>query len=117
LLASAVYWAFNVALLASAALLLGFLRIGSSAVWLGWLKFVLGMTLLIEGLLLLSDWRSSRRLVLQRIQQRWGARAGQRPTLGRLLIRHLPSLALQVLGLAWLGAGILAAAAGIEQIL
>ncbi len=116
-LALAGYWGFNAALLVSAALVLGFLTIGSNAVWLGWLKFVLGVTMVVEGLLLLSDWRGARRLVLQRIQQRRGARGGERLSLSRLLLRQLTSLALQLLGLAWLGAGTLAAARGVEQIL
>ncbi|SRR6266542_651359 len=116
-LASASYWGFNAAVLVSAALLLGFLTIGSNAVWLGWLKLVLGVAMLVEGLLLVSDWRGARRLVLQRIQQRRGARGGERVSFPRVLLRQLSSLALQLLGLAWLGAGTLAAARGLEQIL
>jgi uncharacterized protein YjeT (DUF2065 family) len=115
--ALAGYWGFNAALLLSAALALGFLTIGSNAVWLGWLKVVLGVTLVVEGLLLLSDWRGARRLVLQRIQQRRGARGGERPSFSRLILRQLTSLALQLLGLVWLGAGTLVAARGVEQIL
>lgn len=117
MLASAGYWGFNAALLASAALVLGFLTIGNNAVWLGWLKLVLGVTLVVEGLLLMSDWRGARRLVLQRIQQRRGARSGERLSLSRRFLRQLSSLALQILGLAWLGAGTLAGARGLEQIL
>ena len=116
-LASASYWGFKVALVVSAALALGFLTIGTSAVWLGWLKLVLGVTVLIEGLLLLSDWRGARRLVLQRLQQRRGARGDGRQSLSTVVLRPLTSLALQVLGLVWLGAGTLAAARGVEQIL
>jgi hypothetical protein len=115
--ASAGYWGFNAALLASAALVLGFLTIGTNTVWVGWLKLVLGVVMVIEGLLLISDWRGARRVVLQRIQQRRGARAGERLSLSRLLLSQLSSLALQFLGLAWLGAGTLAAARGLEQIL
>jgi hypothetical protein len=111
------YWGFYAALLVSAALVLGFLTIGSNAVWLGWLKFALGVAMVVEGLLLLSDWRGARRLVLERIQQRRGARGGERLSLSRRFLRGLNSLALQVLGLAWLGAGTLAAARGLEQIL
>jgi len=116
-LASASYWGFNAALLGSAALVLGLLAIGSNAVWLGWLKLVLGVAMLVEGLLLVSDWRGARRLVLQRIQQRRGARGGERVSFPRVLLRQLSSLALQLLGLAWLGAGTLAVARGVEQIL
>ena len=115
-LASASYWGFKVALLVSAALALGFLTIGTNAVWLGWLKLVLGVTVLVEGLLLLSDWRGARRLVLQQLQQR-RARGGERHSLSTVVLRPLTSLALQVLGLVWLGAGTLAAARGVEQIL
>jgi hypothetical protein len=114
MLASASYWGFGAALLVSAALALGFLTIGTSAVWLGWLKLVLGVAVVIEGLLLLSDWRGARRLVVQRLQQR---RGGQRQTLSTRLLRPLTSLALQLLGVVWLGAGTLAAARGVEQIL
>jgi hypothetical protein len=116
-LALAGYWGFYAALLVSAALVLGFLTIGTNAVWLGWLKFALGVTMLIEGLLLVSDWRGARRLVLERIQQRRGARGGERLSLSRRFLRGLNSLALQLLGLAWLGGGTLAAARGLEQIL
>jgi hypothetical protein len=114
MLASASYWGFGAALLVSAALALGFLTIGTSAVWLGWLKLVLGVAVVIEGLLLLSDWRGARRLVVQRLQQR---RGGQRQTLSTRLLRPLTSLGLQLLGVVWLGAGTLAAARGVEQIL
>ena len=116
MLASASYLGFKVALLVSAALALGFLTIGTNAVWLGWLKLVLGVTVLVEGLLLLSDWRGARRLVLQRLQQR-RAGGGERRSLSTVVLRPLTSLALQLLGLAWLGAGTLAAARGVEQIL
>lgn len=114
-LASVGYWGFNVALVVSAALVLGFLTIGTSAVWLGWLKLGLGLIMLAEGLLLLSDWRGARRLVSLRIQQHRG-RAGQRPSLSGLFVRQLTSFSLQVLGLAWLGGGTLAAASGAQQI-
>jgi hypothetical protein len=116
-LALAGYWGFYAALLVSAALVLGFLTIGTNAVWLGWLKFALGVTMGVEGLLLVSDWRGARRLVLERIQQRRGARGGERLSLSRRFLRGLNSLALQLLGLAWLGGGTLAAARGLEQIL
>ena len=114
-LACVGYWGFNASLVVSAALVLGFLTIGTSAVWLGWLKLGLGLTMLAEGLLLLSDWQGGRRLVLQRIQQHRG-RAGRRLSLSGLFVRQLTSLALQVLGLAWLGGGTLAAALGAQQI-
>ena len=117
MLALASYWGFNAALLVSVFLVLGFLTVGSNAVWLGWLKLVLGVTMVVEGLLLMSDWRGARRLVLQRIQQRRGAKGGERLSLSGRLHRQLTSLALQLLGLVWLGAGTLAAARGLEQIL
>jgi hypothetical protein len=116
-LALAGYWGFNTALLVSALLALGFLTIGSTAVWLGWLKLVLGVTLVVEGLLLMSNWQGARGFVLQRIQQRRGARGGERPSFSGMLLRQLTSLGLQLLGLVWLGAGTLVAARGVEQIL
>lgn len=115
-LACVGYWGFNASLVVSAALVLGFLTIGTSAVWLGWLKLGLGLTMLAEGVLLVSDWRGARRLLLHRIQQRRG-RIGHRVSLPGLFVRQLTSLALQVLGLAWLGGGTLAAALGVQQIL
>ena len=115
-LASASYWGFNAALVVSATLAFGFLTFGSNTVWLGWLKLVLGVALLLEGLLLLSDWRGARRFVLQRLQRRRGVKTRERQSLLTLLLRPFTSLALQLLGLAWLGAGTLAAARGVEQI-
>jgi hypothetical protein len=112
--ASAVFWGLNVALLCSAALVLGFLTIGNHVVWLGWLRIVLGVLMVVEGLLLVGDWRGARRLVVQRIRQ---PRGGGGLTLSRLLPRQLTSLVLQLFGVAWLGAGTLAAARGVEQVL
>jgi hypothetical protein len=116
-LAVAGYWGFNAALIVSAVLLLGFLAIGSNAAWLGWLKVVLGATMAAEGFLLARDWRGARRLVLWRIQQRQGARVGERASLSSLLLRRLASPALELLGVAWVAAGTLAAALGVARLL
>ena len=70
-----------------------------------------------EGFLLARDWRGARRLVLRRIQQRQGARVGERGSLSRVLLRQFASPALALLGVAWVAAGTLSAALGVSRLL
>jgi hypothetical protein len=105
--AVAVHWGFAVSVVISAALVLGLLASDSEAVWLAWLRIALGLVLIAEGLLLATDWRGARRLTLWRMRRREPAGV-QRPLTHRMR-RRLASPGLQLLGILWLGAGILAA--------
>jgi len=105
-LAFAVHRGFAICVLISAALALGLLAIGSDAAWLAWLRIALGLILIAEGLLLATDWRGARRLTLWRMRRR---DAGAALPLTHRLARRLAGPGLQLLGIAWLGAGILAA--------
>ena len=106
-LAVATHWGFALSLVISAALALGLLASDSEAVWLAWLRIGLGLVLIAEGLLLATDWRGARRLTLWRMRRREPAGV-QRPLTHRMR-RGLASPGLQLLGILWLGAGILAA--------
>jgi len=113
-LSSAGYWGFNVSLAISAAFVFGLLALSSDARWVGWLKLGLGIVLAAEGLLLASNWRRGRMLVLTRIKQRQPA---TRAPLRALVVRHLADPALQLLGAAWLAAGVFAAVLGLASVL
>ena len=98
-LAFAAHRGFTLSLVISAVLALGLLALNSGAAWLAWVKICLGAVLIVEGLLLATDWRGARRLTL------WRLRRGT--TQGRFG-RSLASVGLQLVGIVWLGAGILA---------
>ncbi len=98
-LAFAAHRGFTLSLVISAGLMLGLLAYSSDAVWLAWLRICLGVVLIAEGLLLATDWRGARRLTHWRLRRR--------RTQGRFA-RGLASVGLQLLGVVWLGAGILA---------
>jgi hypothetical protein len=115
-LSLAAYWGFNAALVISALLLFGFLALGSRAVWLAWLRVVLGAAMAVEGFLLARNWRGARRLVLWRIERRREARGGGR-SVSTVLLRRLGSPALELIGIVWVAAGTLAAALGAERLL
>ena len=103
-LALAVHRGIAVALLISASFALGVLALSSDAAWLAWLRIVLGLILLAEGLLLATDLRGARRLTIWRMRR---GDASQQP-LSLRLMRKLAGPGLQLLGIAWLGAGVLA---------
>jgi hypothetical protein len=113
-LAVAVHWGFAVSLAISAALVLGLLSSDSEATWLAWLRLVLGLVLIVEGILLATDWRGARRLTLWRMRRREIAGA-QRPLVHHVR-RGLASPGLQLLGIVWLAAGLFAAALGLPQL-
>jgi uncharacterized protein YjeT (DUF2065 family) len=93
---------------------LGLLASESEATWLAWIRLALGLVLLVEGLLLATDWRGARRLTLWRMRRR--EPVGVRLPLKHRVRRALASPALQLLGLVWLGAGLLAAALGLPPL-
>ena len=113
-LAFAVHRGFALCLLISAALALGLLAIGSDAAWLAWLRIALGLILVAEGVLLATDWRGARRLTLWRMRR--GETAGVALPLTHRLVRKLAGPGLQLLGLVWLGAGLLAAGLALPTI-
>jgi hypothetical protein len=114
LLAGAAHRGFQISVLTSFALLLGLLAFDTHAVWLASVKLALGTTMLGEGLLLASDWRGARQLTLSQLRLN---RPDTRPT--RLafharLTWKLALPALQLLGVIWLGAGLLTALLGLQ---
>ena len=110
----AVHRGFAVGIVISVALALGLLASDSEAAWLAWLRLALGLVLIAEGLLLATDWRGARRLTLWRMRRREPAGV-QRPLTHRVR-RGLASPGLQLLGILWLGAGLLAATLGLPQL-
>jgi hypothetical protein len=113
-LALAAHRGLAVSIVISAALVLGLLASDSQAAWLAWLRLVLGLLLIVEGLLLATDWRGARRLTLWRMRR--GETAGVKRPLAHRARRGLASPGLQLLGIAWLGAGLLAAALGVPPL-
>jgi hypothetical protein len=102
--------AFYGALAISVALIFGLLAVGSDAVWFSWLKIGLGVALVVEGFLLARDWRGARGLLLERLGRGRAAREG---SLRRQLAGRAWESGLQLLGTAWILAGLLAAGLGV----
>jgi hypothetical protein len=111
-LAVVAHRGFNLALVVSAALLLGVLALGWKARWLDWAELVLGVAMALEGVLLATNWRGARTLTLSRLRQRRQARESLRSR----IVWKLASPALELLGVVWVGAGALAAALGLGRI-
>ncbi len=103
--------AFYCALAISAALIFGLLGIGSNAAWFSWLKLGLGVALAVEGFLLARDWRGARGLLLERLGR---GRAHRQGSLRRQLAGRAWESGLQLLGTAWILAGLLAAGLGVS---
>ncbi len=114
-LAIVAHRGFNLSLLISGALLLGVLALGWKAQWLDWAELVLGLAMAAEGVLLATNWRGARKLTVGRLQRRRSGRQAQASLRSRIVWR-LASPALQLLGVAWIGAGTLTAALGLGQI-
>jgi hypothetical protein len=113
-LAFAGHRGFALSVVISAAFALGLLASDSDAVWLAWLRIALGLVLIVEGLLLATDWRGALRLTLWRMRRRERGRATL--PLTHRIARGFASIGLQLLGIAWLGAGILAVTLGVPQL-
>jgi hypothetical protein len=113
-LAFAAHRGFAVSVGISAALILGLLAYSSDAAWLAWLRIALGLVLIAEGLLLATDWRGARRLTLWRMRRR--DTTGATLPFTHRMVRKLAGPGLQLLGVLWLGAGILAATIALPQL-
>jgi hypothetical protein len=109
-LAFVAHRGFNLSLLISGALLLGVLALGWKPRWLDWAELVLGVAMAAEGVLLATNWRGARRLTLGRL------RSGRQVSLRSRIVWRLASPALQLLGVVWIGAGMLTAALGLGRI-
>jgi hypothetical protein len=105
--------AFYGALAISAALIFGLLAVGSHAAWFSWLKIGIGVALVVEGFLLARDWRGARGLLLERLGRGRAARQG---SLRRQLAGRAWESGLQLLGTAWILAGLLAAGLGVSSL-
>jgi hypothetical protein len=112
-LALVAHRGFNLSIVISVALLLGVLALGWKARWLDWVEVVLGLAMAAEGALLATNWRGARKLTLRRLQQR---RSGHRVSLRSRVGWRLASPALELLGVAWVGAGALTAALALVRI-
>lgn len=97
----------------SVALIFGLLAIGSQATWFSWLKVGLGVALAVEGVLLARDWRGARGVLLERLGR---GRAQRHGSLRRQLAGRAWESGLQLLGTAWMLAGLLAAALGVGRV-
>lgn len=113
-LAFVSHWGLRLSVVLSALLLAGLLDVSSSADWLNWTRLALGIAMLGEGALLATDWRGARRLTLWRLRERRHRPEPQ--SLRRRLLGRLANPGLQLLGLAWLAAGLLTAALAGQQL-
>ncbi len=114
-LACAGHWGLNLSIVLSALLFAGLLDVSSGAAWLDWTRLGLGLAMLLEGALLAADWQGARRLTLWRLRERRRTPDSGRSLRSRLLGR-LAEPGLQLLGLAWLAAGLLTAALAGQQL-
>jgi len=98
----------------SVAFVFGLTSFDSQAVWFAWLRLTLGCVVGADGYALSTNWQDARDLTLLRIR-RTGRRRRLAPTtrMGSLLI----SLGLQLLGVLWVGAGLLLIARALEVLL
>lgn len=80
------------------------LTILGSGAWQSAVGVLSGAVMLVEGLVLASDWRGGRGLVVARLQERSLVRRRRL----RRPVRALLGLALFVVGLAFVGSGVLA---------
>ena len=110
-LALVAHRGFNLSLVVSGALLLGVLALGWKARWLDWAEVVLGLAMAVEGALLATNWRGARKLTLERLRRRRAT-----ASLRSRLVWRLASPALELLGIAWVGAGALTAFFGLGRI-
>ena len=113
-LAFAAHRGFTLSLVISAVLALGLLALNSGAAWLAWVKICLGAVLIVEGLLLATDWRGARRFTVWRLRR--GETPGAAVPLMHRIARSLASVGLQFVGIVWLGVGILAVALGLPSL-
>jgi hypothetical protein len=116
-LAFGAHWGFNVSLGITVLLFAGLLATGSGGTWLNVARLVLGVLLLLEGFLLAKNWRSSRRLVLWRLQRRVLAAGPVQTSLRRRFAEPFFEPILQLLGLVWLAAGLLTVGLTLQQLL
>jgi hypothetical protein len=115
-LAAVALGGFRLSVGISAALLVGVLAFESTAAWLAWCKLVLGLAMAAEGVLLATDWRGARRLTLWQIRRRRPAVHQARAPLWKRIAWSLASPALQLVGVAWIAAGMLTAVLGMTRI-
>lgn len=113
-LASVVHKGLQISALISFALLLGLLALHTHSVWLGSVKLAFGVTMIGEGVLLATNWRDARQLALSRL---WGHHAWARPPILARLTLRLASPTLQLLGVVWLGAGLLTVLLGLQAVI
>jgi len=114
-LAVVAHRGFNLSLVISGALLFGVLALGWTPRWLDWAELVLGLVMGAEGVLLATNWRGARKLAIARLRRRH-SRPQARASLRSRIAWRLASPALQLLGVAWVGAGALTAALGLGRI-
>jgi hypothetical protein len=105
-LARAASWGFVLCSIVTVLAILGGLALKSRAPWLVATKTSFGVVMLVEGVLLMTDWRGTRRLLLHRIRSRYTA-PGQKETLRQSLYWRAARPALGVIGFAWFCLGLL----------
>ena len=96
--------------------MVGLATVASHAMWLAWLRLILGIILISEGALLATDAAGARRLLVSHLQHTRprGARTALLKTRpGELVV----SLALQLFGVVWLPLGLLLVALAISRLL
>ena len=114
--AAVAYRGFNISVLISVALPFGLLTVDTHAVWIDCTRLVFGTVLMGEGLLLATDWRGARRLVLWRLRHRRSAADHTRISPFGRFAWMAASPTVQLLGVIWLTAGTLAGFLGLAGV-
>jgi hypothetical protein len=104
--ASATYWAFVLCVVLTVLAILGGLALKSRVPWLVATKASFGGVMILEGLVLMLDWRGARRLLLHRIRSRYH-HPERKETLFQSLYWRAAKPGLGVVGFAWFCLGLL----------
>jgi hypothetical protein len=105
-LAAATYWGFVLCAILTVLAILGGLALKSRTPWLVATKASFGGVMILEGLLLMLDWRGARRLLLHRVRARYH-HPERKETLRQSLYWRAARPGLGVVGFAWFCLGLL----------
>src|SRR4051812_49486840 len=89
-LAAATYWGFVLCAILTVLAILGGLAVKSRAPWLVATKASFGGVMILEGLLLMLDWRGARRLLLHPLRSRYHHPGRKETPLPSLYLRAAP---------------------------
>jgi hypothetical protein len=89
----------------------------SGAGWAHWAQLGVGVVLIGEGVLLVSDWQAARRLLLRRLYERFHGRDAGKPPRLRLWYWKVLGQALVFAGIVWIAVGAFETAQALRALL